>query len=92
MGSKRIRFDVAADAGIKAYWIAVDDKDVQSGGTVLLTVGPDHHLTWWMVGSAGAAITITATDVTSGNVVFTRKSKIPDDQTQGAGVKYFVLS
>jgi|KBSMisStaDraftv2_1062788.scaffolds.fasta_scaffold818415_2 hypothetical protein len=92
MASKRIRFDVSADSGIRAYWIAVDDRDVQSGDTVSLTVGPDHHLAWWMVGSAGAAITITATEVSSGNVAFTRKSKIPDGQTQGAGVKYFVLS
>lgn len=90
MASKRITFDVAADSGI-THWIAVDDRDVPDGGSVSLTVGSDHHLTWWMDGSAGSGITITATDA-AGTVVFTRKSKIPDDQTQGAGVKYFELA
>jgi hypothetical protein len=86
VAEKQVTLNVVADAD--AFWIAIDEHDVPNGGSVSLTIGAEHVLVWWMMGKPGSGVTITGTDP-AGNTVVTRKSKIPEDKTRGAGVKYF---
>jgi len=91
MGTKRIKFTVIKDDGVKAYWFAVDNQDVTSGQSVDLPTAPvENVLVWWMLGAEGATIAISGADP-AGNVVITRKSAVPQNRTRGAGSKYFVI-
>ena len=82
-----VKFKVESKA--KAYWIAVDDKDVRlvdGEGSADLKPG-EHILTWWMLGKGGDAMTITG--ATSAKEVVKATSRIPPGQGSHANAKRF---
>jgi hypothetical protein len=84
-----VKFEVTSKA--RAYWIAVDDKDVRlvnGKGAANLKAG-DHILTWWMIGRGGDTMTIIGT--TPGKEVVKVTSKIPIGEGSHANAKKFTV-
>lgn len=84
-----VKFDVSSKA--RAYWIAVDDKDVRlvnGKGSADLKAGA-HILTWWMVGKGGDAMSITG--ATPSKEVVKVATKIPLGEGSHANAKRFTV-
>lgn len=84
-----VKFDVSTKA--RAYWIAVDDKDVRlvnGKGSAELKSG-DHILTWWMIGRGGTAMSITGATPTK--EVVKVATKIPVGEGSHANARRFTV-
>jgi hypothetical protein len=81
---------IKAQSTAQAYWIAVDDQDVEmtnDQGQVQVAAG-EHHLFWWIMGVAGNTLAITV-DNGPTRVATVKGSKIPAGRSRGGGVKPF---
>lgn len=83
----QIDFEVKTTA--TAYWIAVDQHDVQLiNGIGSLAVNPGaHRLLWWFIGNSGTTMTIIGK--ASEREVVKVTSTIPSSSSDGAGTKKF---
>lgn len=96
-----VKFTISPGEGIKAYWLAVSRKDVidedipvplqNASGSIDITKGRDHMVTWWMEGNPGATIGIVGvTDAGTANekeVFKVEESTIPSTKGESAGAK-----
>lgn len=78
----KVDFQVTSSA--TAYWLAVDHQRLGSDPSAEVSSG-SHALIWWLTGSAGDAIAITA----SGDATFTVNDSIPEGEIHSAGFKIF---
>lgn len=81
-------------SGLKGYWIAVGNKDVDlvnRVGSIPVTDGAPHILVWWMKGNPGGSLAISGT-LADGTEVVSIKSddnQIPDDKSSWANIFEF---
>lgn len=88
---KKVTFNVVP-TGLKAYWIAVGNKDVRlvnNKGTILLEEGRNHILIWWMEGNAGGSLSVTGE--LAGTKIVEATPKIPVGRTEWADTKVFKM-
>ena len=93
MASKSVSFQVVPSAGIKAYWIAVDKKDVplkDGKGSITLQTEQEHVLIWWMEGNSGESLNIVGKQGDR-EIVNVKETKIPAKKQRGAGIAKFKL-
>jgi len=93
MAQRTVDFEVTGKDGVAAFWIAVDDKDVRlvnGNGSIDLDNGEEHLLIWWLIGDPGGKLSIVG-KVGEKKVVEVKESKIPNDRTRAAGLKFFEL-
>jgi hypothetical protein len=77
---------IKVDAKGTAYWIAVDDEDIDltNGETTITLPAGIHYLSWWMIGKPGDTIKIA---VTSGSKSLGKiETKITSGEDKAAGV------
>jgi hypothetical protein len=90
MAKVTVAFEVKPGDGARAYWIAVEDKDVplrDGKGSIAVEGNQEHFLVWWFIGDAGSTLSIKGTQ--SGATVVEVTSTIPPGTTKGAGAKRF---
>src|SRR5438094_6616093 len=92
MATKTVAIKVTPDDSVKAFDIEVDDKEVpiiNNEGTVDVTTGDEHELTWRFAGDAGATLSIVG-KVGQKKVIDVSDS-IPDGEIHGEGSQDFTV-
>jgi hypothetical protein len=81
------------DASVLAYWIAVDDQDVEmENGVGVCDVEPgDHMMFYYTFGAPGQSIT-TSVSVDGQVIAKPPKSSIQPGYTRGGGVRKLIVA
>lgn len=91
MAEKTVRVEAKPDKKVSAYWVSIDDQDVEienGVGEVTFDAGETAVLVWWLTGRSGATLSLVVKD-TNGKILVQRNSSIPDRDNRHANYKRF---
>ena len=94
MAQVALALSVTPSAGVRAFWLALDDVDVvmtDNKGSVTVDSDAKHILVWHFIGNSGDTLAIEG-QVAGRTVVKIKQTTIPPGEQAGAGTVRFGIS